>query len=476
MIRTRLTMWNAAVLAVILTLLGLVAFLSTRASLYGAVDEDLQRRAGFLASVWKNFPLKPPPIPMPKDQPSFGVDPELFRRIEFEGLIVHPCIRRVGENLVRDGEDPWDSESLKQALRGKTSLFDTTLYGHRVRILSRPLRVDGKITGAGQFAASLENADAGVARLGRVLLVLLPLALLATSTAGVWLTRRALRPVAEIADEAGRIEATNLNDRLTVPGKDEFGHLAGVFNSMLGRLEASFGSMEETNQSQRRFVADASHELKTPLTAIKTRLGVALRKEQTPERYVEHLRAVERSANTMTAIVADLLLLARSDEGQPKTGDRLLPVASLVDEAIAVVSDAYGRAIETDVEDGLLLRGDEAGFARILTNLLDNAARHTPPEGSISLLARRKGGFVRIVVSDAGCGIPADDLCHVFDRFYRVSAARDRESGGTGLGLAIVRSIVKGHGGDVEIESAVGVGTTVTVELPAAALESPPAA
>lgn len=468
MIRTRLTMWNGAVLAVVLTFLGLIAFLSTRASLYGAVDEDLQRRAGFLTSVWKNFPQKPPPIPMPNERPSFGVDPELFRRIEFESLIVHPCIRRVGENLIRNGEEPWDSESLQQALKGKTSLFNTSLDGHRVRILSLPLYVDGKITGAGQFAANLENADAGVARLGRVLLVLLPLALLATSTTGVWLTRRALRPVAEIADEAGRIEATNLNDRLTVPGNDEFGHLASVFNSMLGRLEASFRSMEETNQSQRRFIADASHELKTPLTAIKARLGVALRKEQTPERYVEHLRSVERSANTMAAIVADLLLLARSDEKQPKSGDRLLPVASLADEAVAIVTDAHGHMIETDVEEGLLLRGNESGFARILTNLLDNAARHTPPEGSISLRARRDGSLVQIVVSDTGCGIPPEDLSHVFDRFYRVSTARDRESGGTGLGLAIVRSIVRGHGGDVTIDSVVGVGTTVTVELPAA--------
>lgn len=469
MIRTRLTLWNAVALAVVLTVLGLVAFLSTRASLYGAVDEDLQRRGEFLARGWKDFPERPPEEPRPRDRREPSVAPAEFRRVEFESIIARPRIQRIGKQRAGWDAEPYDPAAIQAAFRGETRLFDARLEGHRARVLSLPLRINGRVTGAAQFAANLENADAGVARLGRVLLVLLPIALVATSATGVWLTRRALRPMAEIADEAGRIEATNLSERLTVTGNDEFGHLADVFNSMLGRLEGSFRDLEEANASQRRFIADASHELKTPLTAIKTRLGVASRREQTAERYAEHLAAIERSANGMSSIVSDLLLLARADEGRLKIGTRLLPLDSLADEAVAVVEDVHGRKIEAQVEDGLLVRGDESGLSRVLVNLLDNAARHTPPDGRIRLDAEGADGHLLIRVSDTGAGIPPENLPHVFDRFYRVSTARDRETGGTGLGLAIVRSIVGAHGGNVSIVSEPGKGTAVTVELPASA-------
>lgn len=468
MIRTRLTVWNTVVLAAVLTFLGLVAFVSTRASLYGAVDEDLNRRAQFLVLHWQDFPKTAPPEPAFPSRPGTGIDPAQFRRIEFEAFLMMPRISRPGEVIHSRERDPFDKAALQRSLNGQREMFDFLVDGRRVRVLSVPLKIGGKITGAAQFAASLENADIGVARLARVLLILLPLALLATSITGVWLTRRALRPVAEIASTASQIEATNLSGRLSVQGRDEFANLASVFNSMLERLESSFRTLEESYDTQRRFIADASHELKTPLTAIKTRLGVARRKEQTPERYAEHLQAIERSTNSMSSIVADLLLLARSDEGKLLGGSRTIPLESLAEESVSVVSDAHGREIERDIEAGLTVQGDESGISRVLTNLLDNAARYTPPSGHILLSAYRAGGHVIIKVKDAGIGIPPEDLPHVFDRFYRVAAARDRESGGTGLGLAIVRSIVRAHHGTVVVESELGRGTTFTIDLPSA--------
>jgi len=466
LIRTRLTLWNSTVLAVVLTLLGFTAFFSTRASIYGAVDQDLRRRGEVTGENLKNIP-EAPRSPPPKLVPSLGTDPAQFRLVEFEAMTTRPCIVRIGQPNNGFEAQPWDAPALRRSLKGGTELFDTVLEGRRARILSLPMRAGGQIVGAFQFAASLENADAGVARLGRVLLVLLPIALLFTSATGVWLTRRALRPVAAITDEASKIGARNLDERLTVPGHDEFGQLAEVFNSMLDRLERSYRSMEAAHESQRRFTADASHELKTPLTAIKTRVGVAGRSVQTPDRYKEHLKSIESSADAMATLVGDLLLLARADESNVTICGRLLPIDSVVDEAASIIEEVHGRPIECSVALDLRIKGDD-GISRVLVNLLDNAVRHTPPEGTVRLTAERVGAFVRFRVEDTGVGIPHDDLPHIFDRFYRVGAARDRDSGGTGLGLAIVRSIVKSHGGDVAVESSVGRGTTVTVEFPAA--------
>lgn len=468
MIRTRLTLWNTVVLAVVLTLLGAVVFFGTRASLYGAVSDELARRGDFLGRTWQYLPKKPPATPMPVVKPDPAIDPAQFRDIEFEALIARPRIQRVGAHSAVEEESPWNLHAMRRSLSGERLMFDQEIDGRRVRLLSVPLREDGRVTGAAQFAASLKSADAATFRLGRTLVILLPLALVATSLTGVWLTHRALRPVGDIVSAAERIEATNLSGRLDVRGNDEFGHLASVFNAMLDRLESAFRRLEESFESQRRFIADASHELKTPLTAIKTRLGVAKRQTGSPERFADNLASLERSANAMSAIVSDLLLLARADDGQLGARSRVLPVDSLAEEAAAVVEDAFGRKIDVEAEPGLTVKGEESGLSRALVNLLDNAARHTPPEATIRLEAVRSGEWVRIRVVDTGSGIPEADLPHVFDRFYRVSEARDRESGGMGLGLAIVRSIVSAHGGRVDMESAVGTGTTVTIELPAA--------
>ena len=355
---------------------------------------------------------------------------------------------------------------MARALKGSREVVDTEIEGRRTRLLSIPLKVDGKVTGAAQFAASLQNADAGVAQLGRVLLILLPITLVVTALTGVWRTRRALRPVAEIAAAASRIESSSLSERLSVEGNDEFAGLSRVFNAMLDRLENSFKNLEGLYEAQRRFVADASHELKTPLTAIRTRLGVARRKEQTVERYSEHLDAIGRSVSVMSSIVSDLLLLARADEGKLAENGRVLPLDSLLEEAASVVSDAYGIEIKRDVTEGLAIKGDEFGLSRAIVNLLDNAARYGESSEPVQISAYEENNVILLKVSDQGKGIPAEDLPHVFDRFYRVTAARDRKSGGTGLGLAIVRSIAIAHGGSARIDSELGKGTTVTLELP----------
>ena len=377
-----------------------------------------------------------------------------------------PRVLRADEVGAQDDERPWDVAAMARALKGRRESLDGVVEGHRVRILSFPLVENGVVVAGGQFAAPLAAADAATERLARAMLLLLPVALAVTSIMGFGLTRRALRPVAQIAASAGRIEASNLSERLPKMGKDEFAELARVFNAMLDRVEGSYRNLEAAYDSQRRFIADASHELKTPLATIKTRLGVALRKDQAPERYVEHLGAIRNASDAMSSIVGDLLLLARSDEGGLLGSVRDVPLASLAEEAASVVAGLHGRPIESHVEEDLAIQGDEASLSRVLVNLLDNAARHTPSGGTVEIDGRRENGHVVLQVRDTGVGILAEDVPRVFERFYRVAAARDRVSGGTGLGLAIVRSIVRAHGGQVSLESEFGRGTTVTVVLP----------
>ncbi|MDR3688297.1 MAG: ATP-binding protein [Fimbriimonas sp.] len=466
MIRTRLAAWNMAVLTAVLITVGGIAFVSTRASLYGAVDAELNRRGDFLLANFRNLPDKPPKGARLPDQGMPGVDPAQFRRIEFEYYITRPRFQFSWDRATPADNLPWSAAAAARSLGGSRELLDSRIEGRRVRVLSLPLVQRGKIVGSAQLAASLENADAGAATLGRVLILMLPVALVLTGACGVWLTRRALRPVADFAEAAGRIEATNLSDRMPSAGRDEFAHLGSVFNSMLDRLEGSFRDLEEANAVQRRFVADASHELKTPLTAIRMRLDIAAQKVQTPEKYAEHLASLSRSTDRMSAIVSDLLLLARADDGRLVTAKRTVPLESLAEEAVSIVEDARGRHIEVEIERGLTLIADEAGLSRAITNLLDNACRHTPDHGTVALKARREASRVLIQVVDTGTGIATRDLPHIFDRFYRAGSARERDTGGTGLGLAVVQSIVTAHQGLVSIESEVGHGTTVTIDLP----------
>lgn len=363
-------------------------------------------------------------------------------------------------------DDPLDSVALSDSLSGRGGFSVKEVDGHRLRIYTKPIREDGRVVEALQLAANLDDVDAVVGRLGTILLASLPLALLATTLLGIWLTNRSLKPVLDISEAAEKIEAYNLSDRLPVTGKDEFAILSGRFNSMLDRIEGSFQSLGEAYEAQRRFVADASHELKTPLTTVKGRVGVALRGTHSPERYGEHLRAIGRAADTMSTIIQDLLLLARSDEAKMSLRRHEHVLIEVIKEAVGAATAANPRQVAIEVPEDLSVQIDGSLFTRAITNLVSNAIRHTPLEKAIAVRAQRTDGKVLIEVIDEGEGIPLEHLPHLFNRFHRVDSSRDRTSGGTGLGLSIVKSIVEAHGGTVSIQSEACVGTTVSVVIP----------
>jgi signal transduction histidine kinase len=224
--------------------------------------------------------------------------------------------------------------------------------------------------------------------------------------------------------------------------------------------------MEDLLQQQRRFTADASHELRTPLTTVKASASLALSEEQDLEGCRRSLRAIYDAANTMNKMVVDLLLLARSDEGQLGLNKRTTSLKEIIARAAEVVNPTEHAPLHVDVPADLKVVGNEDELARLFSNLLENAARHTSPEGGIFVSARVSNGHVVVSVTDTGEGIPLEHLPHVCERFYRVDSARTHSAnGGTGLGLAICKSIVDAHGGEMKISSEVGKGTTLDVTL-----------
>ncbi|MBC8104876.1 MAG: HAMP domain-containing histidine kinase, partial [Cytophagales bacterium] len=366
--------------------------------------------------------------------------------------------------LTRGREAPWDGGGYRRALRGETDhRSGIAPSGDRIRICSVPvLGANGVVEAVVQTARSLQPVEATLMATDRTLLAFLPLALLAATAVGTLLTHRALAPVGELSRAAARIGAADLGKRLPVAGADEFARLAQVFNAMLARLETAF-------EQQRRFTADASHELRSPLTVVLGQASLALASPQNHEGRRAWERTA-RAARSMERLVRDLLLLARSDARQLEMERIPLSARELLEAAVEAIPPADrepGAPITLLCPEGLWLTGDSAHLERAIHNLLSNALRHTPPSGSITLsAARRETEGVTVTVTDTGSGIPPEDLPHILERFYRADRGRARVAGGTGLGLAIAQSIAEAHGGSLQIESRVGEGVTARIELP----------
>jgi heavy metal sensor kinase len=281
-----------------------------------------------------------------------------------------------------------------------------------------------------------------------------------------WLAREALAPVEALTATAEQISVPSLRTRMTLAAPyEEFDRLARVFNAMLDRLHHVF-------EGQRQFIADAAHEIQTPLTVIKGTLEVALQKSRTTEDYrdalVTNLGQVER----LGTLTRSLLTLAQFSGDRPPVTLSPLALEPLVQDLIKELSPlAEDRKIQLilDAQPVPRVQGDAGRLTQLLINLLDNALAYTPPEGRITIRLKPIPAHVVLQVEDTGAGIAPEHLPRLFERFYRADPARTRESGGTGLGLAIVKEIAEAHGGTVAVESTPGQGTRFTVTLPACA-------
>jgi len=287
---------------------------------------------------------------------------------------------------------------------------------------------------------------------------ILPLALLAIGAGGWLLSGRLLRPLSAMATAARSISEQDLSRRLQGESPDELGRLAVAINGLLGRLEQAF-------QRERRFTADAAHELRTPVATIRALSSQKLQQDRSAAEYRAALERIDGVAEHMGRMVAHLLHLARG--GAAAELERTpLDLRELAAEVAAQLSETTGRAIALHGDESVPLTGDVTRLTQLLLNLVDNALQHTPANTAVTLEVRRAGTGARLEVRDQGPGVAAEHLGHLGEPFYRVDPARSRQTGGFGLGLAISRQIVAGHGGSFQVRSTPGQGLAVEVQLP----------
>lgn len=455
--RARLTLWYSALLAGSMIVLGSIGLWVINRELWRGFDESLSARAGALASDLQHDVGHFGPEDT-READALSVSLDLVREWDHSGRLIYSHVGPIGD--LPSASAPWDLPTGVDEDVGLERLPD----GRALRLLSRVVSEHGRTLGYIQVAQSTGDIDRIVDRLRLVGGSGLLLTLMLAGAGGWFLAGRALGPIDRITRAAQRIGADDLSQRLNLRlPDDEFGRLARAFDAMIARLDSAF-------ERQRRFTADASHELRTPLGVIRSQSDLALSRPRTPEYYERVLTSIRDETRRLTRLAESLLALARADAGEALTLQDI-DYQNLVAEVGASVAararDARLR-LSIQLDDCPPVQGDEAWLTQLLVNLLDNAIRHTAAGGrlTLTLSTARHGALVE--VADTGQGIAPEHLPRLFERFFRADEARARATGGAGLGLAICQWIASAHGGDLTVESAVGVGTTVRVWLPAA--------
>jgi len=379
------------------------------------------------------------------------------------------------------GREPYDRDALQKVLAGRSVVFsDSVIQSEPVRVLSFPVFSDNRRLGTVQAVYPLADFLGSMNRLRMVLLtVILPLALGLSLLGARFIVGLIEKPLRSLNEEAGEIQGDQLDRRLPILGKDEFAQLSATVNQMLDRIQVTVDQereakriLETSLEQQKRFTADASHELKTPIAVIKAHAGLLKTEKDLSEDEKESIEAIDEASDRMTRLVKNLLLLARLD-AQKTSAVANTPVdlgetlRKAVDGALKS-SGATANAIETKLDSNLSVLGSQDDLLRLFQNLLENALKYgtTPDSPAIQVLATTEDGQVRVTVKDSGPGIPAEHIPHLFERFYRVDKSRSTETGGTGLGLSICHEIVRSHGGELTVESEVEKGTSFIVTLP----------
>ena len=446
-LRTRLMVTSAAAVAVVVVLASAGVYVAARSALRGEVDDALSRRLQTVSRLQLELPAPPGGEPLVDrirlrlpDEPLGGA--EGFIQVvgergaaekpsgEDDGLPVEPRTRRVAAGL------------------SDAYFDDMHVGGTHVRVLTAPLEPGLAI----QIARPLDEVDRTLRRLAFILVGFSVAGIGVAGALGGIVTQTALQPVRRLTEATEHVTSTgDLTRRIDAARRDELGRLAASFNTMLAALESSL-------ETQRQLIVDASHELRTPLTSLRTNVEVLGRAEELPAGERERLlRDVVLQTEELTTLVADLVELARGNDAQEDVEDVRLDV--LVEEAVERARrHAPSVRFAVDVEPSVV-RGVPRRLARAIGNLLDNAAKWSPPDGVVEVQSRAG----TVIVRDHGAGIADADLPHIFDRFYRSPAARSLP--GSGLGLAIVRDVAEAHGGTVTAERPDGGGALFRLDL-----------
>ncbi len=499
-IRLRLTLTFTTLVMVMLLGLGLGLYLIVAQTLNSRLQTDLQSSADNLlvesGHRADSAIILPGPLVTNTDQTTNNPPPEIITQLQVDPakLTNTTLIYRADEALLAAPTDGIKStpelaaaaRSAKALPDGQFVLSKTRLpnlitnngtsvfliYARPIYGLSDPNDAQSRPALVGVYVDSRDytETDTLLTTMSQVLLIGSGLALLVSLLVGSLVAGRALRPIKDITSTARQIGATDLSRRIGLDSKDELGQLAHTFDAMIARLEAGFGR-------QRRFIADASHELRTPLSVIEAEATLMLKREREADDYRQALRLIADETGRMRSLIEDMLTLAKADSGELELLPQQVALDDLVTEAVERINRLArerNQRIQLDVANEVWLRGDPVVLTSLFFNLLSNAVKYSPPEGLIIVRVLQPDPTQAVVqIKDEGPGIAPEHIPHLFDRFYRIDQTRrrqldpaDKSSGSSGLGLSIAKWAAEAHGGQINVYSAVGQGTTFEVVLP----------
>ncbi len=455
-IRLRLTFWYMFSVTLIYAITAAVSWWAMRASLYGSIDDALDRRIVNLYSAWSSHP----DATLPELRNALaGVSSTTFGGGFFQVFSENGTLIYQSEGLARHGI----TTRAPKVQPGKASYRNIENPDWPVRLGARVVSFEGK-NWIFEWGEPLSLAEASLRDFVRLLLLSAPLLIALGTIASYAISRRALAPVDWITRDARSINPRNLSERLSVPKPhDELRRLSETLNSMLDRIEGSVRQIQ-------LFTADASHELRSPITLIRAAAEYSLNRARTREELLEAMGRIARESEHTTQLINDLLLLARADaqvDLQVRTATDLCSAVSDVLERTEPLAQNKHLEVRSDISSlPLFVESGPDLVERLVFILMDNALKYTLPGGKVDVTVTKAGDAAVLEVSDTGVGILAEDLPHVFDRFWRADKVRSRKEGGTGLGLSIAEKIVEQSGGTIRVESEVGRGSRFIVTLP----------
>jgi len=440
-VRTRLTLWYASVLTLIICVFSTGIFLFVRARLSHDLDTQLGRDLATVDRIYREEPR------------------ELTDLDSHWGIMLFQIFAK---DTVVYQTDGWERAGLARAVAGDRGAMPRSWKAAD----GRSFRLQTASGPSYEVAVAIDEAPLSrtLRTLAVILIMGIPCAIGLAIAGGYVLAGRVLSPIGAMADQARKITADSLGERLPVKNPaDEFGRLATVFNETLARLDDSFARL-------RRFTADASHELRTPLTAMRSVGEVALQRSLDRAAYRDVIGSMLEEVDRLTRLVETLLTLTRAESGRVHLARNVVDLGGLataVADSLRVLAEEKAQTLSVDAEAEIKAMGDANVLRQGLSNLVDNAIKYTPEKGAITVrVAKMSLAEAAIEVRDTGRGIPSAHRDRIFDRFYRVDTARARDSGGLGLGLAISRWAIEAHGGRIELESEEGKGSVFRIVLP----------
>lgn len=456
---TKMTLWYILTLLVSLVIIGSFLYVRLSHQLVKEVDRFLLDETEELAAVLSQNPREPEALKKFEKRVTVRRRYPLFFQIVSETGGVLYSSKGFGEISYKLNPRVWVN-----ARNGKETRENIrSSKGYRSpRLISTPIRVDGGVTYVIQMGTPLRFVKKSVYNFKENILTILPILLLLGSLGGWFLARKSLSPIGYIVSKTRNITSTNLGERLIPRGTDdEMDDLILTINEMISRLEGSFKRMAE-------FTADASHELKTPICAMRGEIEVLLLEKSTVEEYQEVLTRLIERFDHLNRMINDLILLSKFDTSQTELTMAPLRLDLLIKDIcnlFQALAEQRKISLEMDTLPEAMVIGDKVRLQQLFSNLIDNAIKYAP-EGSVRITLEKDRDWVQARVKDTGIGISQEEQGNIFKRFYRVDKSRSRETGGAGLGLSIADWIAHAHRGRIEVDSELGQGSTFTLSLP----------